>query len=283
MSVRPFRFGLQSLVPAGSRTAWRDKAKRIEDLGYDVLLVPDHLGMHAPFPALVSAADVTSLRLGVLVLNTNFYTPAVLARDIAEADQLTDGRLELGLGAGTPSSGVEFEAAGLRFPTARERVDHLGRTVRELRKLFASETQVPNVRQRPAPPVFMGGYGERMLRLAAREADTVGFLGHFSHELLADRVDLVRAEAGARFEDLELSLFISAVGATSGETDLTLIRRISGGLSDEQIVQLPGVLTGSAQEIAESVLEYREKYGITYLTLIEPHMEAFAKVIKHLR
>jgi probable F420-dependent oxidoreductase len=279
MSVRPFRFGVSSLL-TGSRAAWRDKAKKAEDLGYDVLLVPDHLGMQAPFPALVAAADVTRLRLGTLVLNTSFYNPALLARDVAETDQLTDGRLELGLGAGYGEA--EFESAGLRFPPAGERIDHLAHTVSELRRLFSSEAQVPTVRQRPGPRLLLGGHGDRLLRLAAREADTVGFLGHLGHEALADRVGFVRSEAGERFDDLELSLFVSGV-AVDGDGDLGLVRQMAAGLSDEEILRLPGVLTGSAQEIAETLLEYRAKYGITYFTALEMHMDAFAKVISHLR
>ena len=64
MAVRPFRFGV-NLLTIGSRARWRTTVRQAEDLGYDALLVPDHLDMPAPFPALVAAADVTSRpRLG---------------------------------------------------------------------------------------------------------------------------------------------------------------------------------------------------------------------------
>ena len=96
MTTRSFRFGV-SLLNVGSRSAWRARAREVEDLGYDVLQIPDHLGMPAPFPALVAAADVTSIRLGTYVLNTGILSPAYLARDVAEVQRLTDGRLELGL------------------------------------------------------------------------------------------------------------------------------------------------------------------------------------------
>jgi alkanesulfonate monooxygenase SsuD/methylene tetrahydromethanopterin reductase-like flavin-dependent oxidoreductase (luciferase family) len=99
MTARPFRFGV-SMTATETRSAWQAKARQAEGLGYDVLQVPDRLGMPAPFPALVSAGEVTSLRLGTFVLNTGFYRPAVLARDVAATDQLTDGRLEFGLGTG---------------------------------------------------------------------------------------------------------------------------------------------------------------------------------------
>ena len=119
MSNHPFRFGA-SLVSVGSRAAWRDRVREVEDLGYDVLQVPDHLGMPSPFPALVAAADVTNMRLGTYVLNAGIVSPAYLARDVADVHRLTDGRLELGLGAGYVPG--EFEAAGLPFGAGGERV-----------------------------------------------------------------------------------------------------------------------------------------------------------------
>src|ERR1700754_4676440 len=106
MTDHPFRFGI-SLFNVGSRSAWRARVREVEDLGYDVLQVADHLGMAAPFPALVAAADVTSIRLGTFVLNAGILHPAYLARDVADVYRLTDGRLELGLGAGYVQA--EFE------------------------------------------------------------------------------------------------------------------------------------------------------------------------------
>lgn len=290
MPTRPFRFGV-SLLATGSRSAWQDRARQAEDLGYDVLQVPDHLGMPAPFPALVSAADVTTtLRLGTFVLNAGFYRPALLARDIADTDQLTDGRLEVGLGSGY--AGAEFRTAELSYPAPGERVDHLAHTVAELHRMFATPEQVPAVRQRPAPPLLVGGLGDRVLRLAAREADIVGFPvlslrtppGADPQRILAERVDYVRSEAGARFGRLELNLFVSAVVlATSGSPDLTAVRRTVPDLTEDQVRALPNVLAGSVDEIAETLHRYRDTYGLTYFSVLEPHMTDFAKIITRLR
>lgn len=290
MPTRPFRFGV-SLLATGSRSAWQDRARQAEDLGYDVLQVPDHLGMPAPFPALVSAADVTTtLRLGTFVLNAGFYRPALLARDIADTDQLTDGRLEVGLGSGY--AGPEFRTAELSYPAPGERVDHLAHTVAELHRMFATPEQVPAVRQRPAPPLLVGGLGDRVLRLAAREADIVGFPvlslrtppGADPQRILAERVDYVRSEAGARFGRLELNLFVSAVVlATSGSPDLTAVRRTVPDLTEDQVRALPNVLAGSVDEIAETLHRYRDTYGLTYFSVLEPHMTDFAKIITRLR
>jgi probable F420-dependent oxidoreductase len=290
MPTRPLRFGVSLLAP-GSRSAWQSRARQVEDLGYDVLQVPDHLGMPAPFPALVSAAEATTaVRLGTLVLNTGFYRPAVLARDVAHTDQLTDGRLELGLGAGYLAA--EFEAAELPFPAPGRRIDHLAHTVAELRTLFASEPHTPPVLQRPHPPLLLGGVGDRMLRLAAKEADIVGFPlmslatppGGDPRKVLAERIGFVRTEAGERFGGLELNLFVSAVVLTDdGEPDMTTMRRIAPTLTDEQILRLPNVLVGSEREIADTLTGYRETYGLTYFSVLEAHMADFARVIAHLR
>jgi len=95
--MRPFRFGI-NVRTAASQAEWADKARKVEALGYAVLLVPDHLAdLLAPFPALAAAAAATTrLRVGTAVLNNDFRHPALLAREAATLDVLSDGRLELG-------------------------------------------------------------------------------------------------------------------------------------------------------------------------------------------
>ncbi|MYR59881.1 TIGR03621 family F420-dependent LLM class oxidoreductase, partial [Streptomyces sp. SID625] len=166
---RPFRFGVNLLDPA-SAGEWRAKCRRAEELGYDVILVPDHLGWVAPFPALVAAAEATERpRLGTFVLNAGFSNPALLAREVATTDALTDGRLELGLGTGYVRE--EHERAGLPWGTPGERVTHLRRTVEELDRLLGSPDHRPRAAQQPRVPLLIGANGDRMLRLAAEHAD----------------------------------------------------------------------------------------------------------------
>lgn len=144
VSPRPFRFGV-NLMTSAPAEEWRAKCRRAEELGYDVILVPDHLGMPAPFPALVAAAEATERpRLGTFVLNAGLWNPALLAREVATTDALTGGRLELGLGAGYVQA--EHDSAGLPFGTPGERVDHLRRTVEELDRLLGSESYEPRRR-----------------------------------------------------------------------------------------------------------------------------------------
>jgi len=273
MVSHPFRFGV-SLLSGGTAAAWQAKVRQAADLGYDIVQVPDHLGMPAPFPALVSAAEVPGPRLGTFVLNAGFYRPALLARDVAETGRLLAGRLELGIGTGYNEA--EFTAAGLPFASPGQRIDHLEQTIAELRRLVD-----------PMPPLLLGASGERMLRLAAREADIVGFTVVTAQSdperVLADRIELLRAAARDRFEQLELNLFVFAVSVGEGEPDLTVARQVLGGMPDEQILALPGVLTGSADQVAETLLRYREKYGLTYFGVLETSMTDFAAVIEHLR
>jgi probable F420-dependent oxidoreductase len=212
--------------------------------------------------------------MGTYVLNASFYRPALLARDVAETSRLLDGRLELGLGTGYDAA--EFEAAGLPFDGAGKRIDHLEHTISELRRLVD-----------PMPPLMLAASGRRMLRLAAREADIVSFTvvtpENDPEKVLADRIEFVRSAAGERFGQLELNLFVFSVAVTDGEPDLTVARQVLGGMPDEQIRALPGVLIGSADQVAETLLRYREKYGLTYFGVLEPYMTDFARVIDRLR
>jgi probable F420-dependent oxidoreductase len=271
--AKDFRFGV-GLWPKQSRTAWQDAARRAEGFGFDVLQVPDHLGAPAPFPALMSAAEVTTIRLGTFVLNAGFYKPALLARDVAGVDLLTDGRFELGLGAGYVRE--EFEAAELPFPSAGSRVGYLGHMTTYMREHLSTV------------PILIAGSGDRLLTIAARQADIIGIAGgrpgSTAPDPLAERVEFVRRAAGDRFDQLELNLAITGVPHDhSGMPDLSLPRRYAPDLTDEQLLELPGVLTGTPREIADTLRRHRDKYGLTYFIVQEHDAESFSKVIAELR
>jgi probable F420-dependent oxidoreductase len=288
---RPFRFGVNLLNPT-SAEEWRAKCRRAERLGYDVILVPDHLGMPAPFPALVAAAEATERpRVGTFVLNAGFWNPALLAREVATTDALTDGRLELGLGTGYVPA--EHQKAGLPWGSPRERVDHLARTIAELRRLLASEEHQPRPAQRTVP-LLVGANGDRMLRVTAEHADIAAFTGArpgaggtleaLTAEELDERVGRYHEFASGREEPAELNLLIQIVEFT--EDRGAAVRPWLGHiphLSEKQVLRLPQVLVGTLDEIVEQVLAQRKRYGFTYLTVLEPNMEAFARVIEALR
>lgn len=292
---RPFRFGASLIVPAPAEE-WRAKCRRAEDLGYDVILVPDHLGMVAPFPALVAAAEATERpRLGTFVLNAGFWNPALLAREVATTDALTGGRLELGLGTGYVRA--EHDTAGLPYGSPGERVDHLRRTIEELGRLLGSREHQPQPVQIPGVPLMVGGNGDRMLRLTAEHADIAAFTGArpvpgdtagrllpITPEELDERVARYQDLAKGRAEPAELNLLIQLVVITDDPEAAVrpLVERVPD-LTVEQALELPLVLAGTLEQITEKVLAQRERYGFSYLTVLEPYMEAFAPVVAELR
>lgn len=272
--ARDFRFGF-GLHAASRLSAVQDWARRAEDMGYDVLHVPDHLGAPAPFPTLMAAAAATeTLHVGTFVLNAGFYKPALLARDVTALTDLSAGRLELGLGAGYVRE--EFEAAEIPFPTAGQRVAHLRHLVEHLGE------HTPDV------PILIAGNGDKLLTIAAEHAQIIGLTGgdpaSEAGDPLAERVAFVRNAAGDRFDSLELNVAITAMPIDdSGVPDLSITRRFLPELTDEQLLRTPGVLSGSAKDIADTIRGYRDTYGVTYIIVQQPHAEAFAKVIAELR
>jgi probable F420-dependent oxidoreductase len=270
-----FRFGL-GLMHTKSRSGVQDAARRAEDLGFDVVHVPDHLGGPAPVPVITAAAMATStVRFGTFVLNAGFYKPALLARDVAAMRDLSEGRFEVGLGTGYVKE--EFEAAELPYPTARQRVDYLQHMTEYMRE------NVPDV------PIMIAGNGDRVLTIAARQANIIGLTGGdraagADEDPLAERIAFVRNAAGDRFDDLELNIAITAMPIdSSGKPDLTIPRRFLPTLTDEQLLRHPGVLSGTPRDIADRIREYRDTYGVSYIIVQAPHADVFSKVIAELR
>lgn len=276
--VKDFRFGI-GVRSVKSAQKLRDTVRRFEDLGFDVLHVPDHLGrfgIPAPFPTMVAAAEYSkTMRVGTFVINAAFYKPAILARDAIAVDVLSEGRLDLGLGTGYVRE--EFDAAEMPYPSAGERVDHLRHTT-----TYLKETA-------PSIPILIAGNGDRVLRIAAQHADIIGLTGggvpeYPGHDPLAERIDFVRSAAGERFADLELNIAITGVPTdSSGIPDLALTRGYAPDATEEQLLALPTVLTGTPSDIADTLLSRRDNYGISYFTVQDYHAEYFAKVIAELR
>ncbi len=274
LMVRDFRFGV-GLTAARRLQSVQEFARRAEGMGYDVVHMADHLYTTAPFPMMTAMAVATEkLRVGTFVLNAGFYRPALLARDVASLRDLSGGRFDLGLGAGYVKE--EFEQAELPYPTAGQRVDWLRHMTEHM------NTHVPDV------PILIAGNGDKLLTLAARCAHIIGLTGGGvktkDSDPLADRIAFVRDAAGDRFDELELNLAVTAMPTDdSGQPDLTIPRRFLPHLSDDEILRTPAVLSGSTKEIADTIRGYRDTYGVTYITVQQPHAEVFAKVIAELR
>ncbi|WP_083507005.1 TIGR03621 family F420-dependent LLM class oxidoreductase [Frankia sp. ACN1ag] len=290
--MRPFRFGV-NMFAVSAPGEWSTAARRAEELGYDVLLIPDHLGLPAPFPALVAAGAATSLRLGTFVLNAAFHNPVLLAREVATTDVLTAGRLELGVGTGYVAE--EFTAAGIPFGTARDRVDTLERVIDAVYGVLGDPASAPQPVQRPVPLVI-GCNGNRMLTLAARRANIAAFTGAssdpanptnlrlLSGAAFAERIAFFEKVAGDRAGEVERNLLFQDVAVTDDqEAALAAWASRLPYLSAEEIPTVPALLVGSVEQIADQVRGLRERFGITYFTVLQPALEAFAPVIAALR
>lgn len=309
--MRSFRFGV-NVRGAKSLVEWRTSARKVEDLGYSVLTVPDHFtDLIAPMPALVSAAEATKhLRIGTTVLNNDLRHPVLVAREAATVDLLTDGRFELGLGAGSIRS--EYDEAGLRFDRGATRVDRLAEAVTIIKALLEGEQTnfagqhyrvcghavAPKPVQKPHPPILIGGNGPRLLALAAREADIVGFSGitfrsggcsppdlsGWRVSGVDERVRLVHETAGEdRIARLEFNALLQRVVLTDHRRRAAeeLASRWTQLTADE-ILQSPYVLIGTVEQMVEEVLARRQRWGISYYTVQGPYLDAFAPVVARL-
>ncbi|HEY4456753.1 MAG TPA: TIGR03621 family F420-dependent LLM class oxidoreductase [Pseudonocardiaceae bacterium] len=291
--LRPFRFSV-NMFDIENAKAWQDKARRAEELGFDVLHLPDHLGAPSPFPALAAAAAATErIRLGTFVLNSAFFNPALLAREVATIDQLSDGRFEFGIGTGYARN--EFEDAGLPWTSAGARVDRLESTVEEVYRRLAADHRPAPVQERV--PLLLAGNGDRVLRFAARTANILGFSGSRpitkvgdSGGLLgpadfAERAEFVRAAAGERVDEIELNVLVHIFRLTDDrETAAEEIRATFGlGLSVAEMLDVPTIMIGTPEQLAAHITEQRERLGISYYTVLEPHMAALAEVIRAVR
>jgi probable F420-dependent oxidoreductase len=290
---RPFRFGVVAAY-AISHTAWTATARKVEELGYSTLLIPDraNIGSLAPLTALaVAAGATTSLRIGSYVFCNDYRHPVLLAREAATLDLLSGGRFELGLGAGVGPS--EFQQLGIPFATAGTRVGRLEEALQVMKRLFTEEnvnftgqyytiTEMkgyPRPVQKPRPPILVAGAGERMLKLAAREADIVAIGSKITAQgadpadaTLEQKIAWIKESVGERFADLELSQTIYDMMITDSRTALS---SQSGG------PPIPKRPLSTEQAIAH-LLEQRDRYGFSYLQVYEGQMENFAPVVERL-
>ncbi|HEY5783920.1 MAG TPA: TIGR03621 family F420-dependent LLM class oxidoreductase [Microlunatus sp.] len=304
---RPFRFGTGAHATA-TAAEYADAARRIEDLGYDTLVVPDHFerAWFAAGPALVAAASATTtLRVGSLLYSNNFRHPALLAREAATVDVLSEGRLEFGIGAGYLLP--EYSQTGIELPPARGRVDRLQEALTVIKGLWSAEpltfagehysiTEMegwPKPIQQPHPPIQVGGGGKRMLGLAAQQADTVGIIaqsleaggidyGRDTHAGVAKKVGWVREAAGERFAHLELAVLIWRVVVTDHRRSTAEEIAHQRGMTAEQVLASPYFLIGSLASILEDVQALRERHGISYLTVFPSDIDVFAPVVDQL-
>jgi probable F420-dependent oxidoreductase len=307
-SPRTFRFGVQA-SNAGSRADWVDLARRAEASGYDVLTMPDHFDDQlAPVPALMCAADATSaLRIGALVWDNDYKHPVVLAKELATMDVLSDGRLEIGIGAGWMIS--DYEQSGIPYDRPGVRIDRFVEGLAVVKGLMGGEpfswsgthytisemTGRPLPVQAPCPPILIGGGGKRVLTIAAHEADIIGInasmhagvigpdaIASMTAEAVDDKVALVREAAGERMSGIELNVRAFMVNVTD-HREATL-GAIAGALQVEpsMVEHTPFALIGSPAKIVEDLLARRDRWGFSYVIVGGDDIESFAPVVAEL-
>ncbi|MFT3854937.1 MAG: TIGR03621 family F420-dependent LLM class oxidoreductase [Ilumatobacteraceae bacterium] len=308
MSPRPFRFGIQA-SSATTAAGWIDLARRAEGNGFSCLTMPDHFtDQLAPVPALTAAAAATSaLRVGALVWDNDYKHPVVLAKELATMDLLSDGRLEIGLGAGWMIS--DYEQAGMVYDPAPVRIDRFVEGLAIIRRAMSGETFSfegkhyridgyagrPLPVQRPCPPVLIGGGGKRVLGIAGREADIVGIngtmhegrvgpgtLATMTAEAVDEKVGFVRAAAGQRFAGIEMNIRVFMSNVTDGRDKALVDLAAALGQPVELLTESPFALIGSPAKIVEDLLARRERWGFSYVIVGPEEVDSFAPVVAEL-
>lgn len=291
MTSRAFRFGVQT---AGARSGeeWAARARRVEELGFSTLVMPDGLQYSpSPFAALTAAAaSTTRLRVGTYVLANDYRHPVMTAKEAATVDFLSGGRFELGIGAGRPSAEKDNGMLGIPFDSGGVRLARLQESLGIIKGLLAGETVTadgphyrateasigPRPVQQPLP-IMVAGSGLKLLALAGREADIVaiGAMPTDSEAVVAEKIAAVRAGAGARFDQIELNLSLVAVGEQ-------IPRWIAANLDVSKLAESASAISGTLDEMCDQLERRREALGISYITLSEELMEAFAPVVERL-
>jgi probable F420-dependent oxidoreductase len=262
MTTRPLKFGL-TLPGRNSVPEMVDDARQAEAAGFDVILLPDHLGFTAPLVPLAAIAEAApNVKISNLVLNASFYRPALLARDLASVDSATGGRLIISLGAGYAEH--EFVAAGIPFPSPRARVTIVAEHITEIRRLLSDPGYIPAPVQTP-PPIMVAAQGEKMLTLAAQQADIVAIASMGTEADLAGQVAFVKGKAGDRVDDIELQFGFFQV-SIDDPSDLSVIRMLEPDAPEGELRKLTTVLDVPVSAAAERIQRLRDEFGISYFS-----------------
>lgn len=271
--------------------------------------MPDHYDNQlAPVPALMAAADATtSLRVGALVWDNDYKHPAVLAKELATMDLLSEGRLEIGLGAGWMIS--DYSQLGMPYDAAKVRIDRFEEGLRIIKAAMGPDTfshsgehyvvtdynGTPKPVQAPCPPILIGGGGKRVLTIAAREADIIGINGTMSAgvvgpdaistmtaEAVDDKVDIVRQAAGSRLADIEMNVRAFLVNVTDQPEPAMDGIATMMGVERSMVADTPFALVGPPAKIIDDLQARRERWGFSYIIVGADDVEAFAPVVSAL-
>lgn len=304
----PFRFSV-SLGETGDPHELVALARRAEELGYSSIVLPDHLdGQVGPLVGLTAVAGATTtLRLTTLVLANDYRHPAVLAKELASLDLLSRGRLELGIGAGWMTA--DYERAGINHDRPGIRIARLAEAIEVLKGCFADGPfdfegehyrirgldSLPKPAQRPHPKLIVAGGGPKILALAARTADIVGVNPGLAAGVIdakagptatADATDaklaVLRDAAGDRFESLELQTRVHVAAIDDDRDALAAALAPAFGVTTAEALTTPHALFGTVDQCVDTVRTWRDRWGLSYVTLSGDAMESMAPVVERL-
>ena len=306
--MKPFRFAVQASNTLSAKE-WKNLARKVESLGYSTLFIPDHFGEQlSPLVGLTVAAESTSkLKVGSLVFDNDYRHPLVLAREIATLDNLCDGRVEFGIGAGWMTS--DYSESGIPLESPKIRVDKLSEAVDIFLELFETGKSsfkgkyynltdaqcFPVVSTKPHPKLLIGGGSPKVLQLAATKADIVGInaslkagaigaemMNEISPEKFDQRYRWVKDFAKDRINEIEIQCltFFVQITESGKEARENLAKMFS--IDSEIAGEIPLALVGSKNEIKEMLQKRRERWGFSYVVVHEPEMEQFAEIVAEL-
>jgi probable F420-dependent oxidoreductase len=319
--ARPFRFSVQAFE-AESGGQWTGTARRAEDLGYSALFTTDHYfgpgdisvtSGHrpvdvAPLTAMTAAAMATTrLRVGCRVFCVDYHNPVVLAKELATLDMLSEGRVEVGLGAGWVAA--EYEGLGITMDRPGVRIERLAEVVGVLRAHWDGKpldiqgryvrasgfAGRPRPVQQPHPPIFIGGGAPRVLKLAGRLADIVsinfnnaagklgaGSVASSTRDATEEKIGWIADGAGDRFGDIELEIAAYFVAISEDPRDALEAMARRFGVTPEALSEHPHALIGSVPEVCDRLEQRRSELGVSYINVAQRSMEAFAPVVARL-
>ena len=289
---KQIKFGFTLASPA-SKAELVDIVRAAEGYGYDIAVTVDHLGAGrtSPFQGALAAAMVSdTMRVGTFVLNSGYWNPTMLAREVATIQRLTGGRFELGMGTGIIKA--MYDAAGIPWQPYLKRLAWLESSVAKVRELIAAESGVD------MPPLMLGGASTRTVKLAAENADIVSLAGIVQipgqppgalRVLSGDETRKLAAEfrefAGDRADSLEFNAFVQDVVLTDDRAAAAaeIAAEQGGMLSVEGALDSPFLLLGTEEEIADQVVRAHREYGFTSFYVQRPWMEKLGPAIKRAR
>jgi len=307
---RTFRFGLAAAT-SGAADQLLTAARRAEELGYYSLVMGDHYEQWrvlGPLTGMVAIANATTtLHTGTLVLNNELRNPVVLAKELATIDQLSGGRLEVGIGAGWHAG--DFEITGVPMPRPGERIDRLREAVSIIKQAFADgplsysgdhytvkeHDAVPKPVQRPHPPIVIGGGGPKVLTLAAQEADKIcvspssaaGAIGaemgeSMTRDATLAKLELIRDVAGPRYDEIEIMNIIYRSAVTPDYEAVAAQFGAEMGMSAEEAMRAEVFLIGTPSMIEDEMQRRRELYDVSYYVLMDDAIDEFAPIVEML-